>query len=162
MYRCKRPMRSMLRKEAPVPRCGRHGRQTGTTFRRYDHAQEAAVTQLDHKESLRHEERRVFRIMREFVDAFETLAKVGPAVSMFGSARTRPNDPAYHRAVSCAAKRVEKNFAVITVGSPSLTGRMCRTGCRPPPSTTRPAASPGRTHRRSRRARCPDRRYPQR
>ncbi len=151
-------MRSMLRKEAPVPRCGRHGRQTGTTFRRYDHAQEAAVTQLDHKESLRHEERRVFRIMREFVDAFETLAKVGPAVSMFGSARTRPNDPAYHRAVSCAAKLVETDFVVITDGRPSLTGRMCHRGCRPRPSTTQPAPPRGRTRQRNRRVRRPGRR----
>ena len=103
------------------------------------------MTQLDRKESLRHEAWPVFRIMSEFVDAFETLAKVRPAVSMFGSARTRPNDPAYHRAVSCAAKRVEKDFAVITGGSLSLTGRMCRRGFRRPPSTTRPAASPGRT-----------------
>ncbi len=123
MYRCKRLMRSMLRKEAPVPRGGRHGRQTGTTLRRYDHAQEAAVTQLDHKESFRHEAWPVFRIMSEFVDGFETLAKVAPAVSMFGSARTGPNGSDYHRAVSCAAKLVETDFVVITGGSPSLTGR---------------------------------------
>ncbi len=76
------------------------------------------MTQLDHKESLRHEAWRVFRIMSEFVDAFETLAKVGPEVSIFGSARTQPNDPAYHRAVSCAAKLVETDLVVITGGSP--------------------------------------------
>ncbi len=80
------------------------------------------MTQLDHKESLRHEAWPVFWIMSEFADAFETLAKVAPAVSMFGSARTRPNDPAYHRAVSCAAKLVETDSVVITAGGPEIAG----------------------------------------
>ncbi len=76
------------------------------------------MTQLDHEASVRHEAWPVFRIMSEFVDAFETLATVAPAVSMFGCARTRPNDPVYHTAVSCAAKLVEREFVVITGGSP--------------------------------------------
>ena len=116
------------------------------------------MTQLDHKESLRHEAWPVFWIMSEFVDAFEMLAKVGPAVSMFGSARTRPNDPVYHTAVSCAAKLVEREFVVITGGSPSLTGRMCRRGFRRPPSTTRPAILRGRTRQHNRRVRRSGRR----
>ena len=64
------------------------------------------MTQLDHKESLRHEAWRVFRIMSEFVDAFETLAKVGPAVSMFGSARTLPR-----HTISAAAQRMTRKVA---------------------------------------------------
>ena len=39
----------------------------------------------DHKEALTHESWRVFRIMSEFVEAFETLTRIGPAVSVFGS-----------------------------------------------------------------------------
>ena len=69
------------------------------------------MTQLGHKASLRHEAWPVFRIISEFADAFETLAKVGSAVNMFGSARTRPIDPDYHRAdarrrfPTCAQRR---------------------------------------------------------
>ncbi len=74
----------------------------------------------DHKEALRHEAWRVFRIMSEFVEAFETLARVGPAVSVFGSARTRPENKYYRLAVDCGRKLVEKDFAVITGGGPGI------------------------------------------
>ena len=73
-----------------------------------------------HKESLRSESWRVFRIMSEFVDAFETMARVGPAVSVFGSARTKPGDRYYQLAVDCGRKLVEKDFAVITGGGPGI------------------------------------------
>ena len=45
---------------------------------------------------------RIFRIMAEFVDSFQTLSQVGPAVTIFGSARARPNDKYYHAAVAIA------------------------------------------------------------
>ncbi|MDB6112761.1 MAG: family Rossman fold protein, partial [Pedosphaera sp.] len=45
---------------------------------------------------------RIFRIMAEFVDSFETLSKVGPGVTIFGSARTRPTDPYYQAAQDLA------------------------------------------------------------
>ena len=45
----------------------------------------------DHKEALSMESWRVFRIMSEFVDAFETMVQIGPAISVFGSARTPPD-----------------------------------------------------------------------
>jgi predicted Rossmann-fold nucleotide-binding protein len=45
---------------------------------------------------------RIFRIMAEFVDSFQTLSQVGPAVTIFGSARTRPNDKYYRAAVAIA------------------------------------------------------------
>jgi uncharacterized protein (TIGR00730 family) len=59
---------------------------------------------------------RMFRIMAEFTEGFEELASVGPAVSIFGSARTLPNHPHYKLAVKTAAKVAETGFAVITGG----------------------------------------------
>ncbi len=76
--------------------------------------------ELSTKELLRHESWRVFRIMSEFVEAIETLARVGPAVSVFGSARTPASDPFYLKAVECGRALVEKDFAVITGGGPGI------------------------------------------
>ena len=78
------------------------------------------MEEISHKEALRHEAWRVFRVMSEFVDAFETLATVGPAVSVFGSSRTPSTDRYYQMATRCAAKLVEKDFAVITGGGPGV------------------------------------------
>lgn len=63
---------------------------------------------------------RVFRIMSEFVDGFETMAPVGRAVTIFGSARTRPNDPDYHAAEKTARLLSHAGFAVITGGGPGI------------------------------------------
>src|SRR5688572_3447847 len=74
----------------------------------------------DLREALRDESWRVFRIMSEFVEAFDTLAKLGPAVSVFGSARTQHADKYYQLAVDCGAKLVQRDFAVITGGGPGI------------------------------------------
>lgn len=63
---------------------------------------------------------RVFRIMGEFVEGFDTLAGVGPAVSIFGSARIRPDDPMYEAAGETARRLAEAGFAVITGGGPGV------------------------------------------
>lgn len=63
---------------------------------------------------------RVFRIMAEFVEGFETMSSVGPAVSIFGSARTPPDDPDYRMAVTLGRRCVEEGFAVITGGGPGI------------------------------------------
>jgi uncharacterized protein (TIGR00730 family) len=63
---------------------------------------------------------RVFRIMGEFVEGFDTLARLGPAVSIFGSARTKPDEPMYGEAERVAAKLVGEGFAVITGGGPGI------------------------------------------
>ena len=63
---------------------------------------------------------RVFRIMGEFVEGFDTLARLGPSVSIFGSARTRPDDPDYHAAQRTAELLVEHGFGVITGGGPGI------------------------------------------
>jgi uncharacterized protein (TIGR00730 family) len=63
---------------------------------------------------------RVFRIMGEFVEGFDTLAGLGPAVSVFGSARVAPEDPWYRTAEETARRFVEEGFAVITGGGPGI------------------------------------------
>jgi uncharacterized protein (TIGR00730 family) len=63
---------------------------------------------------------RVFRIMGEFVEGFDTLARIGPGVSIFGSARTKPEDRYYRAADATARLLVDAGFAVITGGGPGI------------------------------------------
>jgi uncharacterized protein (TIGR00730 family) len=63
---------------------------------------------------------RVFRIMGEFVEGFDTLARLGPAVSIFGSARIKPDDPMYQTAERVGRRLAEEGFAVITGGGPGI------------------------------------------
>jgi uncharacterized protein (TIGR00730 family) len=63
---------------------------------------------------------RIFRIMAEFVEGFETMAKVGKAVTIFGSARTPPDDPFYKAAEKTAALLAKAGYAVITGGGPGI------------------------------------------
>lgn len=63
---------------------------------------------------------RVFRIMSEFVEGFETMSKVPSAVSVFGSARATPDDPHYRMAEQLGAELVRYGFAVITGGGPGI------------------------------------------
>ncbi len=63
---------------------------------------------------------RLFRILAEFVDGFEDLSKIYPAVSMFGSARVRPGDPSYEQALTIARLLVENGFNVISGGGPGV------------------------------------------
>jgi uncharacterized protein (TIGR00730 family) len=63
---------------------------------------------------------RIFRIMAEFVDSFETLSEVGPGVTIFGSARTLPTDPYYAKTVELAKGLAKHNLAVITGGGPGI------------------------------------------
>ena len=59
---------------------------------------------------------RLFKIMGEFVSGVEALHDLGPAVSIFGSARTTPDNPVYKKTEQIAALFVKNNFAVITGG----------------------------------------------
>jgi len=59
---------------------------------------------------------RIFRIMAEFVEGFDELATVGPAVSIFGSSRAKPQDRYYKLAEQTASEIVKAGFAVITGG----------------------------------------------
>ena len=61
---------------------------------------------------------RVLRIQSEFIEGFGTLAELGPAISVFGSARTKREDPMYASAEVLGRRLVEAGFAVITGGGP--------------------------------------------
>jgi uncharacterized protein (TIGR00730 family) len=63
---------------------------------------------------------RIFRIMAEFVEGFEVMANVGPAVSVFGSARTRPDDPMFKAAEETSRLLAKEGLAVITGGGPGI------------------------------------------
>ncbi|MCY2931039.1 MAG: TIGR00730 family Rossman fold protein [Planctomycetota bacterium] len=63
---------------------------------------------------------RVFRIMSEFVEGFETMSHVGPAVSIFGSARTPEDHPDYVRARELGRMLGQSGFGVITGGGPGI------------------------------------------
>jgi len=63
---------------------------------------------------------RIFRIMSEFVEGIEVMSHVGPAVSIFGSARTKPGQRYYELAAECARLLAERDFAIITGGGPGI------------------------------------------
>ncbi len=63
---------------------------------------------------------RSLRILGEFVSGFETLARLGPAVTVFGSARTSREDPMYEAAVVLGRGLAEAGFTVITGGGPGI------------------------------------------
>lgn len=63
---------------------------------------------------------RLFRILAEFVEGFEAMLDIGPAVSIFGSARTPPDNPYYRKAMECGRLLAQNGFAVITGGGPGI------------------------------------------
>ncbi|MDY6912951.1 MAG: TIGR00730 family Rossman fold protein [Planctomycetota bacterium] len=63
---------------------------------------------------------RVFRIMSEFVEGFETMSRIGPAVSVFGSSRARKAAPAYAKARKLSRILAERGFAIVTGGGPGI------------------------------------------
>ncbi|WP_047245535.1 LOG family protein [Maribacter thermophilus] len=62
----------------------------------------------------------IFKIMGEFVNGFEKMSKIGPCVSIFGSARTKEHNKYYQLAVSIAKKISEAGYGVITGGGPGI------------------------------------------
>lgn len=63
---------------------------------------------------------RLFKIIAEFVDGFSTLSDLYPAVSIFGSARTKPGEADYEKTVAIAKKLAQSGFHVITGGGPGI------------------------------------------
>jgi len=63
---------------------------------------------------------RMFKIMSEFVEGFERLDKIGPCVSIFGSARTQPDHPYYKKAADLASMLVKDGYGIITGGGPGI------------------------------------------
>lgn len=62
----------------------------------------------------------MFKVVSEFVESFERMNKLGPAVSIFGSARTQPGEPMYDLAVKIARVLTDEGFGIITGGGPGI------------------------------------------
>ncbi|MEO1625335.1 MAG: TIGR00730 family Rossman fold protein, partial [Bacteroidota bacterium] len=62
----------------------------------------------------------MFKVISEFVDGFEVMNKIGPCISIFGSARTKPEDPNYQLAVDIATLLTEEGYGIITGGGPGI------------------------------------------
>ncbi|HRN34288.1 MAG TPA: TIGR00730 family Rossman fold protein [Saprospiraceae bacterium] len=62
----------------------------------------------------------LFKVISEFVDGFETLNRIGPCVSIFGSARTKPGSKYYESAVQVARRLTEEGYGIITGGGPGI------------------------------------------
>ncbi len=62
----------------------------------------------------------MFKVIAEFVDGFESLSRIGPCISIFGSARTKPDSPHYQTAVNIAKKLTDAGFGIITGGGPGI------------------------------------------
>ena len=71
-------------------------------------------------ESKAHSSWQIFKIMAEFVDGFEALAKIGPCCCIFGSARVRPGHRHYELAVEIGKRLAEEGFGVISGGGPGM------------------------------------------
>jgi len=67
-----------------------------------------------------HESWRLFKIMAEIVEGFDTLSELGPAVSIFGSARVTPDMPLYQETVKLAELLAKAGYAIITGGGPGI------------------------------------------
>jgi uncharacterized protein (TIGR00730 family) len=79
-----------------------------------------ALKQRSWKESQAHSSWQIFKIMAEFVDGFDSLAKIGPCISIFGSARTQPGTRYYDLTIEIAQKLALEGFGIITGGGPGI------------------------------------------
>lgn len=75
---------------------------------------------LDWKERRMVDTWQIFKIISEFVEGFERLAKIGPCVTIFGSARLKPGEDYYERAVAIAEGLAKQGFGIITGGGPGI------------------------------------------
>jgi uncharacterized protein (TIGR00730 family) len=107
-------------------RSGEHERYSGRIRLRGSQAEGPSTTDqhlLDDRDStdwLHTDPWRVLRIQSEFVDGFGALAELGPAVAVFGSARTAPDNPSWAVAEEIGRRLAEAGFAVITGGGPGM------------------------------------------
>ncbi|HZV71904.1 MAG TPA: TIGR00730 family Rossman fold protein [Saprospiraceae bacterium] len=62
----------------------------------------------------------MFKVIAEFVDGFESLNRIGPCISIFGSARTKPDNTHYLTAVKIAQKLTDAGYGIITGGGPGI------------------------------------------
>lgn len=62
----------------------------------------------------------IFKIMSEFVEGYERMSKIGPCISVFGSARTKPDNKYYELAIEVSEKLAQSGYGVITGGGPGI------------------------------------------
>jgi uncharacterized protein (TIGR00730 family) len=74
----------------------------------------------DWTETRAHSSWQIFKIMAEFVQGFEMLAKIGPCISVFGSARTKPGHKYYELTVEISKRLAEDGYGIITGGGPGI------------------------------------------
>ncbi|GAA4464681.1 TIGR00730 family Rossman fold protein [Nemorincola caseinilytica] len=74
----------------------------------------------DWTETRAHSSWQIFKIMAEFVQGFEVLSRIGPCISIFGSARTKPGHKYYELTVEIAQKLSQEGFGIITGGGPGI------------------------------------------
>lgn len=79
-----------------------------------------AFKQKDWNEMKTNDSWAIFKVMSEFVNGYETMGKIGPCVTIFGSARTKPDDPYYLMAEDIAEKVARKGYGIITGGGPGI------------------------------------------
>ncbi|KOS05147.1 hypothetical protein AM493_03180 [Flavobacterium akiainvivens] len=90
------------------------------TYNNEDERIQAGLTQKPWNEIRSNDSWAIFKIMSEFVNGFETMAKIGPCVSIFGSARTKPDDKYYLLTEEIAEKIANSGYGVITGGGPGI------------------------------------------
>ena len=79
-----------------------------------------AFTEKDWQEIKAQDTWQIFKIMAEFVEGFEKMSKIGPCVSIFGSARTEPDSVYYSLAEEIAFKLTNEGYGIITGGGPGI------------------------------------------
>src|SRR5947208_5574064 len=102
-----RPTRQLISPMAPMPQ---------EQVKEEEHALDRAL----HFDFTLTDPWRVFRIMSEFVEGFDELSHIPPSVAIFGSARTKPDDPVYVAAVETARLLAKAGFGIITGGGPGI------------------------------------------
>ncbi len=78
------------------------------------------MTRKDWNEIKTNDSWAIFKIMAEFVEGYEKMARIGPCISIFGSARTKPENPYYQIGVDIAEKLAKKGYGIITGGGPGI------------------------------------------
>lgn len=78
------------------------------------------LTKKDWNEIKTNDSWAIFKIMSEFVEGYEKMAKIGPCISIFGSARTKPDNKYYQIGVEIAEKLARKGYGIITGGGPGI------------------------------------------
>lgn len=116
----KQPVQSPINKEKPTVHPS-PGKQSKEVKHEDDDSQiRLAFADRDWNEIKSSDSWAIFKVMAEFVDGFEKLAKIGPCVTIFGSARTLDNHPYYKMTEEIAAKLVRHGYGVITGGGPGI------------------------------------------